>query len=71
VWGVPETVALISGTIVAEMMTNALDQQIKALQEIVERMEQDFGNGNIGAFSEDDLAFHLKLKDPKEEECPS
>jgi GntR family transcriptional repressor for pyruvate dehydrogenase complex len=36
-------------------------QQIQALQEIVERMDQHFHNGDLEGFSEGDLAFHLKL----------
>ena len=38
-------------------------QQVLELQDIVTSMEQNFQNGNIGSFSEGDLAFHMKLAD--------
>jgi GntR family transcriptional repressor for pyruvate dehydrogenase complex len=36
-------------------------QQTRELEEIVARMEQDFHAGNIEAFTQGDLAFHMKL----------
>ena len=36
-------------------------QQARKLEEIVVRMEQDFRTGDIEAFAQGDLAFHMKL----------
>ena len=37
------------------------DQQARTLEKIVEQMEQDFCHGDIEAFAQEDLIFHMKL----------
>jgi len=39
------------------------EQQVRELQDIVAVMDQDFRSGDIEAFSQGDLAFHMKLAD--------
>ena len=50
--------------IIARLAAKRIDlQQIKPLQELVISMEQHVHTGNIEAFVEEDLLFHLKLAD--------